>query len=246
MSARLAGKTALVTAAAQGIGLATARALAREGARVWGVDINSDSLQTLAVSSQARMLKLDVTSADNVDEAVAQTGPIDILVNAVGWAHHGNILDCTETDWSRTFNLNVHSMYLMIRAYLPGMLKKGAGSIINIASVVSSISGVPNRCAYAASKGAVIGLTKSVAADYLAHGVRCNVICPGTVDTPSLRERLSALPNPKAAEDQFVARQPIGRFGKAEEVAELCVYLASDESAFMIGSELIIDGGMTL
>ncbi len=246
MSARLAGKTALVTAAAQGIGLATTRALAREGARVWGVDINSDSLQTLAVSSQARILKLDVTSVDNVDEAVAQTGPIDILVNAVGWAHHGSILDCTETDWSRTFDLNVRSMYLMIRAYLPGMLKKGSGSIINIASVVSSISGVPNRCAYAASKGAVIGLTKSVAADYLAHGVRCNVVCPGTVDTPSLRERISALPSAKAAKDQFVARQPIGRFGKAEEIAELCVYLASDESAFMIGSEIIIDGGMTL
>ncbi len=246
MSARLAGKTALVTAAAQGIGLATTRALAREGARVWGVDINSNSLQTLAVSSQARILKLDVTSVDNVDEAVAQTGPIDILVNAVGWAHHGSILDCTETDWSRTFDLNVRSMYLMIRAYLPGMLKKGSGSIINIASVVSSISGVPNRCAYAASKGAVIGLTKSVAADYLAHGVRCNVVCPGTVDTPSLRERISALPSAKAAKDQFVARQPIGRFGKAEEIAELCVYLASDESAFMIGSEIIIDGGMTL
>ncbi len=246
MSARLAGKTALVTAAAQGIGLATTRALAREGARVWGVDINSNSLQTLAVSSQARILKLDVTSVDNVDEAVAQTGPIDILVNAVGWAHHGSILDCTETDWSRTFDLNVRSMYLMIRAYLPGMLKKGSGSIINIASVVSSISGVPNRCAYAASKGAVIGLTKSVAADYLAHGVRCNVVCPGTVDTPSLRERISALPSAKAAKDQFVARQPIGRFGKAEEIAELCVYLASDESAFMIGSEIIIDGGMNL
>lgn len=246
MSGRLAGKTAVVTAAAQGIGRATALAFAREGAAVWAIDLSGAKLAELEGTARLQSLELDVTDGPLVRRAAARMGAVDALVNAVGWAHQGTLLDTEEADWDRSFEINIRSMYLTTRAFLPGMLERGGGSIVNIASVASSLSGVPNRCAYSATKGAVIGFTKSVAADYMRRGIRCNAICPGTVHTPSLEERIAALPDPTAARAAFIARQPVGRLGKADEIAELCVYLACDASAFMIGAELIIDGGMTL
>jgi 2-keto-3-deoxy-L-fuconate dehydrogenase len=245
LTGALAGKTAIVTGAAQGIGRATVHSFAREGALVWALDKNATKLRELDQTENVRTQVVDVSDSAAVAAAATSIGPADILVNGVGWAHVGSILDCEPSDWDRTFDLNVRSMYLMIRVFLPLMLEGGGGSIINIASVVSSVSGVPNRCAYAASKGAVIGLTKSVAADFMGRGIRCNAICPGTIDTPSLHDRIAANVDPAAARAAFIARQPVGRLGRPEEVAELCVYLASEVSSFVVGASLVIDGGMT-
>ena len=245
MTQRLANKIALVTAAGQGIGRATAEAYAREGARVIATDINEANLATLAGCTVRR---LDVTDAAAIAALAAELGPIDILFNCAGFVDGGTILDCDDRAWDFSFDLNVRAMYRMMRAFLPGMLERGGGSIINMASVASSIKGAPNRFVYGASKAAVIGMTKSVAADFVARNVRCNAICPGTIESPSLRDRIasqaqSSGQSTDAVEAQFVARQPLGRLGKAEEIAALAVYLASDESAFTTGTTQVIDGG---
>jgi 2-keto-3-deoxy-L-fuconate dehydrogenase len=247
MTGRLEGKTALVTAAGQGIGRATALAFAREGAAVWATDINEAALASLAEEAPGiRTRRLDVTDADAIGAAVAEIGSLDALFNCAGHVHHGTVLDCTEADWDFSFDLNVRSMYRTIRAALPAMIAGGGGSIVNVASVASNVKGVPNRFLYGATKAAVIGLTKSVAADFVAQGIRCNAICPGTVQTPSLDERINTFDDPVAARKAFIARQPMGRLGTAEEIAALALYLASDESAYMTGTEAIIDGGMTV
>lgn len=248
MAKRLAGKVAVVTAAGHGIGRAIAEAFVAEGATVIATDIDRTKLEGIA---KARKLRLDVTSTRAVETLAAKTGPIDILVNAAGWVHHGTVLDTSEADWDRSFDLNVKSMHRAIRAFLPGMLEKGAGSIVNIASGASSVRGVPNRYAYGASKAAVIGLTKSVAIDYIRKGIRSNAICPGTIQSPSLDERIKALAvatdqTETAARKAFIDRQPIGRLGTAEEVAMLAVYLASDEAAYTTGAIHIVDGGFSL
>jgi 2-keto-3-deoxy-L-fuconate dehydrogenase len=245
MSGRLAGKTALITAAAQGIGHATALAFAREGAKVWATDINREYLAALEQVPGITTLHLDVTDAAEIAQVQQRVGAVDVLCNCAGIVANSTLLECLEADWDNSFTVNVRSMYLMIRAFLPGMRQSG-GAIINIASVASSVAGVKNRCAYGASKAAVIGLTKSVAADYASYGIRCNAICPGTVHTPSLEDRIRAQPDVEAARTAFIARQPMGRLGKPEEIAAAAVYLASDESAFVTGITLIIDGGMTL
>lgn len=246
MSERLAGKRALVTAAAQGIGRATAQAFAAEGARVFATDVNEENLETLGQVTGIDVRRLDVTDNDAVRAVAADLGAVDVLFNCAGFVHHGSILECQETDWDFSFNLNVKSMYFTIRAFLPEMLAAGGGSIINIASVASSIKGIAHRCAYGASKAAVIGLTKSVAADYIDRGIRCNAICPGTVESPSLQERIAAFDDPQQARRDFIARQPLGRLGTAEEIAAMATYLASDESAFTTGTSMIVDGGVTL
>jgi 2-keto-3-deoxy-L-fuconate dehydrogenase len=242
---RLAGKKAFVTAAAQGIGRAIAEALHREGAAVWASDLNADKVAELGELDGLSASALDVLDAEAVLAAAQAVGDIDILVNCAGFVHHGTILDCTDQEWDFAFNLNVKAMFVVTRSFLPGMLSSGGGSIINIASVAGSITGVPNRFAYGASKAAVIGLTRSIAKDFVAQGVRCNSICPGTVQSPSLDDRINALPDPVQARQDFVARQPMGRLGEASEIADLAVYLASDESRFVTGTEMIIDGGMT-
>ena len=244
MGGRLTGKTALVTAAAAGIGRATALAFAAEGARVTAIDIDADGLRTLAANATGLVTHVvDATDAKALERLGGATGEIDILFNAVGVVPHGTILDCDEAAWARTLEVNVTSMYRTIRCFLPGMLTRGAGSIVNVASVVSSLKGAPNRFAYGASKGAVIGLTKAVAADCVDKGVRCNAICPGTIDTPSLAGRIAAFDDPVAARAAFIGRQPMGRLGTAAEIASLAVYLASDESAFVTGAAMVIDGG---
>lgn len=245
MTQRLAGKTALVTAAGQGIGRATAEAFAREGARVIATDINEANLATLAGCSTRR---LDVTDPVAIAALAAELGGVDILFNCAGFVDGGTILDCDDRAWDFSFDLNVRAMYRMMRAFLPGMLQRGGGSIINMASVASSIKGAPNRFVYGASKAAVIGMTKSVAADFVARNVRCNAICPGTIESPSLRERIAAQAQSSgqstdAVEAMFVSRQPLGRLGRPEEIAALAVYLASDESAFTTGTAQVIDGG---
>ena len=238
---RLKGKKAILTAAGQGIGRAVAEAFVREGAVVTATDINEKALAGL---SSAKTRRLDVTDGAAVTALAAELGPVDILFNCAGFVHHGSILDCEEKDWDFSFDLNVKSMYRTIRAFLPGMLNKGGGSIINVASVASSLKAVPNRFVYSASKAAVIGLTKAVAADYITRGIRCNAICPGTVESPSLDGRIKALGgDPAEVRKAFIDRQPIGRLGKPEEVAYLAVYLASGESSFTTGTAQIIDGG---
>ena len=246
MADRLTGKRALVTAAAQGIGRATAEAFADEGAQVIATDINEDKLESLNGLGGVSTRHLDVTDADAVRAAAADIGAVDVLFNCAGFVHHGAILECEESDWNFSFDLNVKSMYSMIRAFLPAMLDNGGGSIINMSSVASSIKGIAHRCVYSASKAAVLGLTKSVAADYIDRGIRCNAICPGTVESPSLKARIAAFDDPDEALRAFVARQPLGRLGAAEEIAAIAVYLASNESAFTTGTHVVVDGGVTL
>ena len=249
MTARLAGKTAFLTAAAQGIGRAVAIAFAREGARVIATDIDTAGLAALARECGCEAHPLDVTDADAIVLMAREIGDIQVLFNGAGVVHAGSVLDYTEDQWDLAFDLNARSMARTIRAFLPGMLAQGAGSIVNIASVAGSVRGVANRFVYGASKAAVIGLTKAVAADFVSRGIRCNAICPGTVDSPSLTRRITAQARAtgKTEDDvraQFVARQPMGRLGSADEIAALAVYLASDEAAFTTGSVMISDGGM--
>ncbi len=251
MTDRLAGKTAFITAAGQGIGRATAEAFAREGASVIATDINAELLGELGRTPGVTAKRLDVTDAGAVAAAAKEAlalGRVDILFNGAGYVHAGTILDCDEKAFDFSFDLNVRSMYRMIRAFLPSMLEQGGGSIINVASVASSIKGAPNRFVYGATKAAVIGLTKSIAADFITKGIRCNAICPGTVESPSLRERIAAQAKASGQTEAqvqaaFVTRQPMGRVGKAEEIAALAVYLGSDESGFTTGTAQIIDGG---
>ena len=247
-SQRLAGKTAFLTAAGQGIGRATAEAFAREGARVIATDINASLLQSLAAETGCTTRVLDVTDAAAIAAAAQAVGAIDILFNSAGVVHAGTVLDCTEDEWAFGFELNVRSQYRSIKAFLPGMLAQGHGSIINVASVAGSIKAVPNRFVYGATKAAVVGLTKSIAADFVTRGIRCNAICPGTVDSPSLGQRIGAQAQASGqtvaqVAAAFAARQPMGRLGRAEEIAALAVYLASDDSAFTTGTTQIIDGG---
>jgi 2-keto-3-deoxy-L-fuconate dehydrogenase len=247
MAGRLAGKTALLTAAAAGIGRATAEAFAREGARVIATDIDAGGLAGLDADKR----KLDVRSNGAVEALAREVGPIDILFNCAGFVHHGTVLTTSDADWDFSFNLNVKSMHRLIRAFLPGMLEKGSGSIVNIASTASSVCGIPNRYVYGASKAAVIGLTKSVAADYIRKGIRCNAICPGTIQSPSLDGRIETLSESagepiEKVRQAFVDRQPMGRLGRPEEIAAIAVYLASDESAFATGQAFIVDGGFAM
>jgi 2-keto-3-deoxy-L-fuconate dehydrogenase len=248
MGGRLAGKTAFLTAAAQGIGRATAEAFLEEGARVIATDKALDKLDGL---DGAERYALDVLSTAAVDALAAQVGPVDILYNCAGFVHHGTVLDCSEQDWDFSFDLNVKAMHRTIKAFLPGMLERGRGSIVNIASGASSVRGIPNRYVYGASKAAVIGLTKAVAADFIKQGIRCNAICPGTIESPSLEARIAeqaAKTGKPLAEIQqaFIDRQPMGRLGKAEEIAWLAVYLASDESSYTTGQIHLADGGFAL
>jgi 2-keto-3-deoxy-L-fuconate dehydrogenase len=245
MSGRLSGKHALVTAAGAGIGRATALAFAHAGANVLATDINTDALASLAAEHAAiATRKLDVTQPDEIKAFVQANGPFDVLFNCAGFVHAGTILDTDDASWQRSFTINVDSMFQLCKAVLPGMLERGKGSIINMSSVASSIKGVPNRFAYGTTKGAVIGLTRSIAADFVARGVRCNAICPGTVKTPSLGERVRALGGDEAANWQrFIERQPMGRLGEPDEIAALALYLASDESAFTTGTVHVVDGG---
>ncbi|MFT5449455.1 MAG: 2-keto-3-deoxy-L-fuconate dehydrogenase [Gammaproteobacteria bacterium] len=246
MAGRLANKRALVTAAGQGIGAETARVFAAEGAQVIATDINEDLLKGLAGVDGITTRRLDVTDAAQVAAVMADVGTLDILFNCAGYVAHGNILECDEKDWDFSFELNVKSMYRMVRAVLPSMIDNGGGSIVNMASVASSVKGVPVRCAYGASKAAVIGLTKSIAADFVGQGVRCNCICPGTVQSPSLNERIAAQGGSEEVRQAFIDRQPMGRFGSTEEIAALALYLASDESAFTTATFNVIDGGMAM
>jgi 2-keto-3-deoxy-L-fuconate dehydrogenase len=240
---RLKGKRAVVTAAGQGIGRAIAEAFYREGAEVLATDINEKALASLAGIATRR---LDVTDGAAVAALAGELGAIDVLANCAGYVHQGTILDCAEKDWDFSFDLNVKSMYRMIRAFLPAMLEKGRGSIVNVASVASSVKGVPNRFVYGASKAGVIGLTKAVAADFVAKGIRCNAICPGTVQSPSLDQRMAALGgDPAEVRRSFAQRQPMGRIAEPEEIAHLAVYLAADESSFTTGAIHVIDGGWT-
>lgn len=247
MTQRLAGKTAFVTAAGQGIGRAVAEAFVREGARVIATDLDPLLLDGL---SGCETHRLDVTDGQAITDAIAAAGAVNVLFNGAGYVHAGTVLDCDDAAWDFSFGLNVRSMFRLIRAVLPGMLALGGGSIINVASVASSLKGMPGRCAYGASKAAVIGLTKSVATDYVTRGIRCNAICPGTVESPSLRERIEAQSRATGQTQEqvraaFIARQPMGRIAMPAEIAALAVYLASDESAFTTGTTQICDGGLT-
>ncbi|MCT8971397.1 SDR family oxidoreductase [Microbaculum marinisediminis] len=243
---RLAGKQVLITAAGQGIGRSTAELFAQEGAHVIASDINDAALKELRAVPGITVLKLDVTDAEAVDAAAADFPPLDVLFNCAGYVANGSILDCDEGDWDFSFELNAKSMFRLIRLTLPAMIERGGGSIINMSSVASSLKGVSNRFAYCASKAAVIGLTKSVAADFVTQGIRCNAICPGTVDSPSLHERLRATGDYEQALGDFIGRQPMGRIGTPAEIAALALYLASDDSAYSTGQAYAIDGGWTV
>jgi 2-keto-3-deoxy-L-fuconate dehydrogenase len=248
MAGRLAGKIALVTAAGQGIGRATAEAFLAEGARVVATDLDPAKLAGL---DGADRRALDVRSTEAVEALARGLGPIDVLFNGAGFVHHGSVLDCSEADWNFSFDLNVKSMHRTIRAVLPGMLERGAGSIVNVASGASSVRGIPNRYVYGTTKAAVVGLSKAVAADFIKRGIRCNAICPGTIESPSLDERIDALAlssgqTRDAVHQAFVDRQPMGRLGTAHEVAMLAVYLASDESRYTTGTIHLVDGGFSL
>ena len=251
MTGRLAGKTAFITAAGQGIGRASAIAMAREGAKVIATDVNAKLIATLDGTPGIATQVLDVLDDAAVARTIAALPPLDVMFNCAGYVHHGSILDCTPEDWDFSFNLNARAMYVAIRAAVPKMLEKHQAtgswaSIINMASIAGSIKGLPNRFVYGASKAAVVGLTKAVAADFVQKGIRCNAIAPGTVDTPSLADRINAYPDPVEARRMFVARQPMGRLAKAEEIAPVVVFLASDESAFATGNVYSVDGGMTI
>lgn len=251
MSQRLSGKTAFLTAAGQGIGRATARAFAAQGARVIATDIDTAALASLQAECGCTTHRLDVTDGAAIAALAAEVGDVDVLFNGAGFVHAGTILDSSEDEWDFAFNLNVRSQYRLARAFLPGMLAKGQGSIINVASIVGALKGAPNRFIYMATKAAVVGLTKSIAADYVTRGVRCNAICPGTVMSPSLQQRMAAQAQASGqtleqVEAAFMARQPMGRLGRAEEIAALAVYLASDESAFTTGTTQLIDGGWAI
>lgn len=240
---RLTGKTVLITAAGHGIGRKAAELFAAEGATVWATDIDTSGLTGL---DNCHCCRLDVCDREAIEQLVQRTGPLDVLFNCAGVVANGSILECSEEDWRRSFDVNVQSMYRMVRCFLPGMLDRRAGSIINMSSVVGSQKGAPNRFAYGASKAAVVGLTKSIAADFVTQGIRCNAICPGTIETPSLHERLRATGDFDGALANFRARQPMGRLGRPEEVAALALYLASDESAFTTGQCLMVDGGWSI
>ena len=247
MAGRLAEKVALITAAGQGIGRASALRFASEGAIVWATDINRATLAALkAECPQIQTSILDVRSSDAVAAMSAQIGRLDVLFNCAGYVHQGDIFACSQKDWDFSFDLNVTSMYRMCRAFLPAMIAAGKGSIVNMSSAASSIKGAPNRFVYGTTKAAVIGLTKAIAADTVAKGIRCNAICPGTIETPSLGERIAAQGDAVAARAAFLARQAMGRLGRPEEIADLALYLASDESSFTTGQALVIDGGWTI
>jgi 2-keto-3-deoxy-L-fuconate dehydrogenase len=251
VAGRLEGKHVFVTAAAQGMGRASVLAMAREGARVVATDLREDLLKALADEARAEGLsivvaRLDVTDDAAVAKMIGELPPLDVLFNCAGYVHQGTIFECEDADWDRSFAINVRAMYKTIKAALPKMLENGGGSIVNMASVCSSLRGLPNRFAYGASKAAVVGLTKQVAADFVAKGVRCNCIAPGTVETPSLHDRMRQLGDVEEARKMFVSRQPMGRIATAEEIIPIVIYLASDESAFMTGQCVAVDGGMTI
>jgi len=247
LMAQLDNRRALVTAAAAGIGRATALALAKDGAEVWAVDIDAPGLESLASEhGSIQAVSLDLTDGETIRQFVASTDGFDILVNAVGWVANGSVLDCSRSDLERSWQINVMTMFDTVQAVLPGMLERGHGSVINIASVVSSATAAPNRFAYGTTKAAVIGLTKSIAIEYVTRGIRCNAICPGTVDSPSLRQRLEATGDYEKARADFEARQPMKRLGTTEEVAAMVAFLASDCAGFITGTEQMIDGGWTI
>ena len=247
MTGRLHGKTAIVTSAGQGIGRASAIAMAKEGAKVWATDIREDLLATLATEqSGIETFKLDVLAQDEIDAAAKRVGTPDILFNCSGFVHAGTIMETDDKAWDFSFDLNVKAHFRMIKAFMPGWLARGQGTIVNMASAASSIKGVPNRFVYGATKAAVIGMTKALAADFTTKGIRVNAICPGTVESPSLMERLKATGDFEGAKAAFVSRQPMGRMARAEEIGMLVVYLASDESAFVTGQTFVIDGGWSV
>jgi len=248
MAGRLKDKVAVVTAAGQGIGRAIAETFVREGATVWATDVDAGKLADL---SRTKRHKLDVLSTEAVDAFAAKVGGADVLVNCAGYVHHGTVLECSDKDWDFSFDLNVKSMHRTIKAFMPGMLQRGSGAIVNISSAASTIKAVPNRYAYAATKAAVIGLTKAVALDFMSKGIRCNCICPGTIQSPSLDQRIATLAEslgkPEGEVRQmFIDRQPMGRLGTPEEVAAAALYLASDESDFSTGTAIIVDGGWSV
>ena len=247
MEKRLENKNIVVTAAGQGIGRATAIAFSNEGANVYATDINEKTLKSLNKEHQnIKVKRLDSTDKSAVEEYSNSLDKIDVLFNAVGFVHHGSILECDEKDWDFSFNVNIKSMYFMIKSLIPKMIKQKKGNIINVASIASSIRGLPNRFVYGSSKAAIIGLTKSIAADFIKDNIRCNAIAPGTVHTPSWEDRVKAFKDPVQAKKDFIARQPMGRLGTPKEIADLAVYLASDESNFVTGVTHAIDGGMSI
>jgi 2-keto-3-deoxy-L-fuconate dehydrogenase len=246
VTGRLNGKTAIITAAAAGIGRASALAFAHEGAKVIATDIDEKNLRTLAEVTGITTRRLDVMDRNAIDAAASEIGAVDILMNCAGFVHNGSILECDDKAWEFSLNLNVRSMFWMTQAFLPAMLKRGKGSIVNIASVASSLRGLPNRFVYGTTKAAIIGFTKAVAADFITKGVRCNCIAPGTIETPSLEQRIAAYADKEKARKDFIARQPIGRLGTAEEIAAAALYLASDDSSYTTGTCLVADGGVTL
>jgi 2-keto-3-deoxy-L-fuconate dehydrogenase len=247
VSGRLAGKVAVITAAGQGIGRACALRFQEEGATVWATDVNAEALKKLAAEHPAIHTRiLNVRDTDAVSAFAAELGAVDVLFNCAGYVHQGDIFACSQQDWDFSFDLNVTSMYRTCRAFLPAMIAAGKGSVLNMSSVASSIKGAPNRFVYGTTKAAVIGLTKAIAADVVSKGVRCNAICPGTIETPSLHDRMAAQGDVEKARAAFLARQPMGRLGTAAEIAELALHLASDESSFTTGQTHIIDGGWAL